>query len=182
MPTDLPDKYRGDTQPQPVTNLGRFLAQRGLLLMKEWHNFGTLDCKVALLTIKSVIIAIARTQGGERQYGLSMEAYLGGTQHTDNAFIDFDELDGLVGALVYFRAVAQKLAGQQRDYTEFIFTTKDGIRLGFYQTEEREQKAFVDLSGVGRNVFFSTKKLDELRDKIEEAKRYLVSRGAQTGQ
>lgn len=73
----------------------------------------------------------------------------------------FDEIAELIGAFDFIHSVANKMVGQQRDYTEVTYQTKDNLRFGFYQSDS-EQQAFIDVGGYGQSLFISVSKATKL--------------------
>jgi len=111
------------------------------------------------------------------QYGIKLE-------HTDedgdmrgSGFLDYDEIAELIAAFDFIHSVANQMVGQQRDYTEVTYQTKDNLKFGFYQSDG-QQPGFIDVGGYGQSLFISVSKLQNLKSSIEAARQHLVSRGA----
>jgi hypothetical protein len=169
----------GDPRGDYRTNVAQYLARRGLLLMKEFKDVASVRCQhTRRITITAVIITVARSQTGERTYGVRLSQTDGEGQEEGTAFMDFDEIEPVVTACAYMESAAKKIAGQARDYTEFEYSTKDGVRVGFFQVGG-EQQAFLDVSGIGRPAFLSFERLRSLREGIDAARLHLVQHGAQ---
>ena len=163
---------KAEKEDEKSTNVGRFLARRGVLLIKEFRDMSAVKGSVSTLILSS-----AQTTRGDVQYGIKLE-------HTDedgdmrgSGFLDYDEIAELIGAFDFIHSVANKMVGQQRDYTEVTYQTKDNLKFGFYQSDGRQQ-AFIDVGGYGQSLFISVSKLQNLKSSIEAGRQHLVSRGA----
>jgi hypothetical protein len=163
------------------TNVGRFLAKRGLLLMKESREIGTVKCDYGKkIAISSLLISAASSASsrGETNFGIRVEESDEYGQVQGGAFLDFDELAEFIGALSFVDNIAKQMLQQQRDYTEITYSTKDNVRFGFYQSHGQQQ-GFLDIKGYGDSVFLSIDKLQTAKQLVETARKYLLSRGAQ---
>ena len=59
---------------EPPTNAGKFLAKRGHVVMKQFHEIGTLKCDLGTkLTFTTLVFAIAQGTKGDRTFGLKIE-------------------------------------------------------------------------------------------------------------
>jgi len=160
------------------TNVGRFLAKRGLLLMKESRDVAAVRCDYGnKLIVSTLILSTAKSTRGNTSYGIRFG-------HTDeegiereSAFLDFDEIEELIGAFEFVDNLARQMLNEQRDYTEVTYSTKDNIKFGFYQSEGQQQ-AFIDVGGYGNSVFLDVDKLQSLKRTIQTATQHLVSKGA----
>jgi hypothetical protein len=149
--------------------------------MKEFRDIATVKSEHGhKLEITTIVITIARVHQGDRRFGVSIQQSDTDGDKEGSAFIDFDEIDELIAGLAYMDGAARKLAGQERDYTEFIYSTKDGLRIGFYQSQG-EQQAFIDVGGNGRSAFLGFERLAGLKSAMESAKAHLIRRGAGEG-
>lgn len=163
------------------TNVGRFLAKRGLLLMRESREIGTVKCDYGnRIIISSLIISAASASliRGETSFGVRFDLTDENGQAQGGAFLDLDELDELIAALNFVGTLAKDLLNQERDYTEVAYSTKDNMRFGFYQLHGQQQ-AFIDVTGYGNSIFISVLKLQSVRQTIENAMKHLLSRGAE---
>jgi hypothetical protein len=160
------------------TNVGRFLAKRGVLLIKEFRELSAVRGEYGgRVSVSTLILSSAKATRGDVQYGIRL-------QHIDDegdvlasGFLDYDEIAEVIGAFDFIHGVAEKMFGQVRDYTEVTYLTKDNLKFGFYQSEGQQQ-AFIDVGGYGQSLFISGSKLQNLKRSIEVAKEHLISRGA----
>jgi hypothetical protein len=164
---------------QQNTNVGRFLAKRGILLVKEFRDmmavYGDYSGK---LSIASLILSTAQSTYGDVQYGVKLEHLNEESEVQGSGFLDYDELDEIIGAFDFLASVAQQMLGQQRDYTEVAYSTKDNLKFGFYQSAGQQQ-GFIDVGGYGQLLFMSVPQLQLVRKSIDAAKQHLISRGAE---
>jgi hypothetical protein len=164
--------------PQPATNVGRFLARRGVLVMKEFKEFGKIRCEFGpTLTITTLILAIAQSLNADRTFGVKLECK-DSDDRTDSSLLDIDEIAEFLHAIKYIFNIAKEVRGQARDYTEFIYSTKDGVRVGFYQRVDGQQQAFIDVSPRGETIFISFDRLREVFNTIKLAREHLIEKGA----
>lgn len=173
----VPPRKEGDTG-ERGTNVGRFLAKRGLLLMKESRDFGAVRCDYGdKISISTLILSSAKSTRGNTSYGIRFGHADEEGVERESAFLDFDEIDEFVGAFDFVDNLARQMLNQQRDYTEITYSTKDNIKFGFYQAEG-QQHAFIDVGGYGNSAFLDVGKLQTLKRIIQAATQHLVSRGA----
>jgi hypothetical protein len=95
-----------------------------------------------------------------------------------SGFLDADEIEEFLGAMTYIQELAKSIAGQERDYTELTYSSKDNVRVGFYQGNKVNRQAYFDAGGNGRSVYLNFERLATLKQAIESARDHLVSRGA----
>ena len=120
--------------PEPATNVGRFLAKRGRLLMKEFREFWKMKCDYGTtLTITTLILSVAQSRNQERSFGIKLE-HESSEGYEDSCFLDYDEILELLGAIKYLFDVAKEIRDEVRDYTEFEYSTKESMRVGFFQS------------------------------------------------
>lgn len=162
------------------TNVGQFLAKRGVILVKEMRDILSVKGEYGgKINVATVILSSAKSTLGDVQFGVKLDHI---DEHGDtrgSGFLDYDELDELIGAFDFVDDVASQMMGQLRDYTEVTYSTKDNMRFGFYQSE-RQQQAFIDVGGYGDSLFLSLPRLKQLQKSIEAAKSHLLSRGAES--
>jgi len=169
---------KAEKEDEKSTNVGRFLARRGVLLIKEFRDMSAVKGEYGgKVSVSTLILSSAQTTRGDVQYGIKLE-------HTDedgdirgSGFLDYDEIAELIGAFDFIHSVANKMVGQRRDYTEVTYQTKDNLKFGFYQSDGQQQ-AFIDVGGYGQSLFISVSKLQNLKSSIEAARQHLMSRGA----
>ena len=164
---------------EPGSDVKRFLATRGLLIMKEFHDINDIKCEYGVkISMSTAIISTmeSSTTPSRISFGLRFEMYEEDVVR-DSAFLDFDEFMEVAAALEFIGSLSAKMLTEQRDYTEVNFITKDNIKFGFYQSDGR-QLAFMNLDSYGESAFLSMRTLDFVKQNIEYSKNYLISRGA----
>jgi hypothetical protein len=165
---------------EPATNVGQFLAKRGRLVMKEFREFRKVECDYgSTLTITTLILSVAHGRNAERTFGLKLEHDNDGRE--ESCFLDFDELVELLHAIKFIFSTAREIIGQKRDYTEFEYSTKESMRVGFYQSKPSDQRAFVDVAPGGSMMFVSFEQLRQVFNGIKAAREHLITCGAGTG-
>ena len=162
------------------TIIGQFLAHRGVIIIKETREIGALKCEQGR-KVAAETMTLATAKGSQKMlgktFGIRLEATLdhGGTR---SAVLDFEEAEEFCNAIQFLYEAAQRLAPLKTDHTEATFSTKDLIQIGFYQSTEQQQLAFVQLGDRGDFCFFQVSSLLSFKKLIEAARSYLVIRGA----
>jgi hypothetical protein len=113
-------------------------------------------------------ISVGDSAQSQKAYGLKFDEVEVGNV-TGSNFLDFDELDELHDAISYIIRISKSIKSQKRDYTEALYVSRDGVKVGFYQSAEGEQKAFMDVDGDGRMVFLNLEHLEEIRKNVRNA-------------
>jgi hypothetical protein len=165
---------------RPRTIIGQFLAHRGVIIIKETREIGALKCeegkKVAAETLMLATAKDSKKRLG-KTFGIRLEALHddGGTQ---SAVLDFEETEEFCNAIQFLYEAAQRLAPLKTDHTEATFATKDMIKVGFYQSTEQQQLAFIQLGDRGDFCFFQVASLPSFKKLIEAARSYLLLKRA----
>jgi hypothetical protein len=170
-----------DRSPErPRTIIGRFLAHREVIIIKETREIGALKCergrKVAAETLMLATARGTRKRLG-KTFGIRLEAMHddGGTQ---SAVLDYDEAEEFCNALQFLYEASLRLAPLKTDHTEATFSTRDMIKIGFYHSTEQKQLAFIQLGDRGDFCFFQVASLLSFKKLIEAARSYLLLKGA----
>jgi hypothetical protein len=162
------------------TKINRFLANTGVIIIKETREIGTIKCDYnSKLKAETMILATAKSsiKVSQKSFGVRLESK-DSKDREDAALLDFDESEEFSNAVTFIHQAAQQIANEKRDYTEATFSTKDHIQIGFYQTTEQEQKAFIRL-GMRRGItFIPVASLPTVKKLIEAARAHLIKKGA----
>jgi hypothetical protein len=162
------------------TIIGQFLAHSGVIIIKETREIGTLKCEEGK-KVSAETLTLATAKGSKKMlgktFGIRLEAPLddGGSQ---SAVLDYEETEEFSKAIHFLYESAQRLAPMKLDHTEATFSTKDKIKVGFYQSTDQRQLAFIQLGNHGDFCFFQVSALPAFRKLIEAARSYLVLKGA----
>ena len=158
------------------TRTRRFLARRGVLLVKETRDIDVLHTNYGYhLTVISLVLGIANSGQGEASFGIRLEQFDPDGQCQGGAYLDLDELHELSGALEYIQTIAGRMTGEQRDYTKVTYATRDNVRFGFYQSTESQQ-AYTQIDEHLDMVFIPVAGLRDLRRAIDKARAHLESK------
>jgi hypothetical protein len=164
---------------EPATNAGRFLAKRGHVVMKQFHEIGTLKCDLGTkLTFTTLVFAIAQGAKGDRTFGLKIEHETRNGRN-ESCLVDHDELKELLLAIKYLVGLAKQTAGERNDYTEFSYVTRDSLMTGFFQDSDGRQQAFFDVRPGGEMMFLSLEQLRAVFELIKKGREYLIEKGAE---
>jgi hypothetical protein len=165
---------------QEGTRIGRFLSDRGVIILKEMRPVGAMKCNHgARISVETMILTTAKssTRISEKSFGVRFETKdANDSESLTN--LDFDETEEFAKAISYFYEVSKRISSEQRDYTEATFSTKDGIQVGFYQDVDQNQLAFFRGGRVGDLLFFRTEDLPKLRTLVDQGRAHLMKKGA----
>lgn len=163
---------------EPATEAARFLAKRGLVVMKQFHEIGKVKCDYGTkLTFSTLIFAIAQGSKGERTFGLKIE-HESAEGYEESCLVDFDELKELLLAIKHLLGMAKQTAAERNDYTEFEYRTKDHLKVGYFQDTNGRQQAFFDVAPGGSMMFLSFEDLRTIFELIRSGREYLIQKGA----
>lgn len=162
------------------TKIGQFLVNRGVIMIKEMKEIGVLKCDHGKkIQAETMILRTARssTRIDQKTYGIKLEVLEDG-DISDSALLDFDESEEFCNAIQFIFEAAQKVATQRTDYIETTFLSKDEIKVGFFQTTDQRQQAFVSLSLRGDSCFLAVQSLPAFLNLIVKARDHLLLKGA----
>lgn len=166
------------TREEPPTDAAKFLAKRGHVVMKQFHEIGKFKCDYGTkLTFSTLIFAIAQGTKGDRTFGLKIEHETKDGLE-ESCLIDFDELKELLLAIKHLFELAPRTLEELSDYSEFEYVTRDALKVGFYQEPNGRQQAFFDVSPGGSMMFLSFDQLREVFALIKQGREYLIEKGA----
>ena len=133
------------------------------------------------LTITTLILSVAQSRNQERSFGIKLE-HESSEGYEDSCFLDYDEILELLGGIKYLFDVAKEIRDEVRDYTEFEYSTKESMRVGFFQSSPQEQQPFIVVSPGGPMMFVSFEQLREFFGTLKDARSHLIECGAGEGQ
>lgn len=199
------DNSLGSAKEEPATRLGKFMARKNVLIVKDAYTVGTVpgqqgnEVKVEALVLSAV---------GEvsKIYGLSFIRFANraGTGERQNAgdticFIDFDEIAALQNALEYVVKVANDASAESpvgarppatneargdeiamvNSATEFSLLTRGGVKTGMLQLG-RQHTGFIQFNAAAPDaaVFFGIGALGRFRNLVSQARTKLIALGA----
>ncbi len=166
---------------EPATNAGRFLAKRGIVVMKEFKDFGKLRCDYGTtLTISTLIFAIVQREAGERTFGIKME-HENPESYDESCLLDFDELKELLLAIKYLLKLSKETANKPCDYTEFQYISRDELKFGYFQESTGRQQPFIDVSPGGGMMFITFEQLKTIFNMVKAGRDHLIEKGAGAG-
>lgn len=162
---------------EPKTEATRFLNMRGVLMIKESRDFGSVKDEYGKkISISTLIISSTLSNKSDISHSITFEMIDEHGETIGNAHLDYNESDEFIKAFGFIYQTARQMQLTQRDYTEVIYVSKDGITFGFYQMTGQQQ-AFFKFNY--QSAFLSFDKMDTIRQAVEGAKTHLVSRGAE---
>lgn len=156
-------------QKEPATKLEQFLAKKGKLIIKDFHEAGVLKGQYGTkITVDSLTIYEPGKET-DKIRGLRIEVYEGGRlERSDTSFLDLDEVESLSQAITYMIGLLEKWQGKNREYTEVIFSTKGDFKVGFYQ-KGAEVTSFSENGIIGAaSCYFQTNDLSKLKVIIDK--------------
>ncbi len=168
---------RKDPGKGPATELGKSLNERGRLIKKEFREFAKLRSYSTTLTINTLIFSSPRSDTDRQSFGVKLDQEAEDS-YDESAFLDFDEMEELLRAIKFLYENAIEKEGQRGEYTEYIYSTRDDVQVGFLQEQDGKQTAFFDVEPGGSMMFLSFEQLREVFDGLKLAYQYLLDRGA----
>lgn len=161
------------------TLLGRSLNERGLLMKREFRDFGDIKTTYAgVLSVKTLVISFPKSDSSKKIYGVKVEQEET-NGYDESAFLDFDELEELLRAMKYLYEVAGSDHESGSDYTELQYSTKGEVVVGFYRTTDGMIHSYFDVEPGGEMLFLSQPQFREIFSAIKHAYSYLVELGAE---
>lgn len=162
--------------PEPeCTNVRRILAHRGAITVTEYRAVGELKNEFLSISFSAMVLVIVKGTHRETLFGVMLVA-----DSARVSFLDFDELDGLIGALDFMSAFANE-PRYQGDRAEVTYSTKEDVRLGCRHCAAlQDPSAFFTLPFVidNRASLYTVELFPRLKELLLAAQRHLTSRGA----
>lgn len=114
-------------------------------------------------------LIIKKNQGTEISKGLLITGKINAVNHEEieTIFIDYNDIEDLLNGIKYIKSTANDWKGISKEKTEFKFSAKDNIEIGFYQ-EKLTQTFFCNI-GKNNKIYLEFKKKESLKefDKME---------------
>jgi hypothetical protein len=165
------------TTDRQETNARRFLALRGVIVIKETKDIGHVR-SFNLWQIAVSTLLLAKVQGDDRDmlYAVQIE------QKKDDiaaasAIVDYDELPELIAALDFIYSTGSVMRNEERDGTEVTYRTKEDARFGFYQLG-RTQQHFIHLQQNAETINIASTSVGQIKDLLNQARDHLEAKGA----
>ena len=160
------------------TDVRRFLARRGAILIKETRDIGRVPGLYRdSLLISTAVLAFVKGQHKDMSYGVHIQRQDAEEVTESSVYLDFDELTELIDGFDFIRTSAKNMVGQERDYTEVTYSTKDNARIGFFLQSGKLQ-CFVSLESHRDTSFFDDTEFQRLKLLLLKSRDHLVARGA----
>jgi len=156
---------QSQTVDKEQSNIEKFSAKSGTLIEKQFVDVGRVKAiKVQLLVITDMI-ANAKISGVRMEYESSGRD----SSDTKLAFLDQDEVDGLIQAINILKS--KVLNTTKNNYTEIVFRSRSGFEAGAYFADGK-WKTFVKLERFDKDsyVFLQPEDFDTLADLLQQAK------------
>lgn len=158
------------------SKMRRSLAERGVIMMKEHRTIAEVPTLYGppLEVIAQILVFV---RGSERELTVGVKLERGETDRhlASSAFLDSDEIDEFLEAIDFIATTAGHMAHDRRDYTEVSYSSKDDVKIGFYQ-DGLEQKAFMSLGATGSSIFFTLATAQRIRAAISDARAHVDTR------
>jgi hypothetical protein len=154
---------------EPATKLEQFLSKRGRLYVKDFYKAGTVSGQYGQWITVDALIVYEPGKEIEKNRGLKIEVYEGGRlEKSHSSFLDLEEVESLSKAIDYMINMINKFKDTSREYTEVIFSTRGGFKIGFYQTGDKFQ-AFAESGTIGNaHCFIPAESLSNLKSVIDK--------------
>jgi len=150
------------------SNIELLSERSGTLLQRTYSDVGTVK------SLQLQTLALTDLVNQKTVSGVVLEAYVAASYggDTKRAFLDADELDGLLKAMGY---ISEQLLPKPvpTNYTEVSFTSRSGMSAGVYSDSKKGKwNAYVKLEKYDSRstVFLTAEELIKLRDVLNQAK------------
>ncbi|WP_126147519.1 hypothetical protein [Synechococcus elongatus] len=157
------------------TDVQRFMAQRGAVIVKEMKDIGKIrGVYASSVKASTMIISVSKESEKDTRYAVKVERSTGGRGDGGSVLLDFDELDEVINACDFIMSSAVDLSSQQKEYTEVTYLTRDSALFGFYQNQQIQQ-SFVRVAPQDEIIPIETEKFRDLKQLLINAKEHLLS-------
>jgi len=132
-----------------------FSAKSGTLIQKEFIDIGTIKgCQLQIINLIDLI-------AGDKTSGVRFEYRSAYSSDTKSAFLDADELDGLIKSIKIIQE--RILPTAPLNYTEVSYKSRSGFQAGCFQGK-KEWSAYLKLESFDNNsyVFLNRDDLDKV--------------------
>jgi hypothetical protein len=117
---------------EPKTKLEKFFSKAGSLYIKDFtEEHGLSGNSGTKLIFRALRVY---NPGDEKSAIKGLKITLESYKKEGSVFLDLDEIESLERAMDYILAQADKIKAQ-KNYTEVIFSTKDGFKFGAYNKD-----------------------------------------------
>ena len=170
--------FGGSTDAEARTQLEAFLTQKGILLIKEFYDLGTVPGMYGSEAHFVAVVIYEPGRENQKVKGLKIEITSGGRfEKKESSFLDQEELQELSDAIQYMIRLALEWQGNNRNYTEVVYSTKGDFSIGFFQNGLR-QTAFASSGRISKVVcFFSqVQELKKVKSLVDNAQDLLATK------
>lgn len=155
---------------EPATKLEQFYSKKGHLIIRDFYDLDTIPGATGG---KAELQALCIYEPGkpDKVKGMKIEVTEGDRMAKSNhAFLDYDEMISLVKALEYIMQTSRQWQGEQREYSEMIFSTKGNFSIGMYQQAGQPQRFFIEIGYVYKVHYFTglTEDIDQMKKAVQK--------------
>ena len=150
-------------KPAPTLTLDELVDETGEIVIKDYYELGRVN-GIGRVTVQA-LVAFRAVDETQRARGMQFEITDGAKNDLIGfSIVDQQEIEYLSKVLEYLVQLSLKWKNTERpEYSEVQFTTKRGMKVGFYQ-RRRDQGAFVSAGDPGAaRAFVETEELEKLR-------------------
>ncbi|HKP36410.1 MAG TPA: hypothetical protein VJT71_06095 [Pyrinomonadaceae bacterium] len=151
------------------SNIEKFSAKSGTLIQKQFVELGKIKTVTVELLVITDLVTNARVAGVRMEY----EAYSSIGSDTKIAFLDADEVDGLIKSISLLKS--KVLNTTPDNYTEVVFGSRGGFEAGAYFANGK-WSTFLKLERYDSRSSVSMKPedFDHLLELLQQAKQKLA--------
>ena len=161
------------------THFEQVLLKKGSLIKKEFIDIGKIDDNSGLASLgygnmKSQAAILTDMTTGSKVYALRLTLTYFASNYDEGekvGVLDLEEIDSVISTL---KSLKKEFAGYLIDYTEFLYTSNSGMKVGGYHTA-KENKLLVQFTSSVSAVF-NASRIDELIAFFENAKTNIEGR------
>lgn len=155
------------------THFEQVLLKKGSLIKKEFIDIATIDDDSGLASygygnMTSQAAILTDMTNGAKVYALRLTITYFASQYDSGekvGVLDLEEIDSVISTL---KSLKNEFAGNLVDYTEFLYTSNSGMKVGGYHTASSDKLLVQFTSSI--SAVFNISRVDELIKFFEDAK------------
>jgi hypothetical protein len=166
---------------EPGTKLERFIAQRGILIARDFYELGEMPAKYSVSIKFTALVVYDPAQPIRKDKGIQVEISerqpYTTERHSEIAFLDLEEMESLSKGIAYMVQLAEEWKATGKQYSEVTFSTLGDFQIGFFQ-EGTIASAYCSVGLIGKiNCFFSSMEdLNSVKRIVDKGKELLAQK------
>jgi hypothetical protein len=164
----LGQEKASQVEAQPKTNIEKFIAQKGEVIIKSYTELGSISGDFGS-NVSVDAKEFLNASSGRKTFGISIEVKEGGKYEKSNtSYIDDDEIDSLIKGIDYVSKIDKTIT--KLDNFEAQYITRGECKIIVYSLKSGISAA-IDSGTLGRaTCFLSLEQLQKFKDLVVAAK------------